>query len=49
MAAEQPTMEPSTEPVTQVILGLRSGFQDIVDTIDVEKSKSKDKQSKILV
>ena len=46
MAAEKPTIEPSIEPETKVVLGLRSGFQDIVDTIDVEKSKSKDKQSK---
>ena len=47
LAAEKPTAaSPIDEP--KVILGLRSGFQDIVDTIDIEKSKGKDKQSKKL-
>ena len=47
LAAEKPTaVPPIDEP--KVILGLRSGFQDIVDTIDIEKSKGKDKQSKRL-
>jgi len=42
LASEEPTPSPEED---KVILGLRSGFQNVVDTISLEKSKTKDKQN----
>jgi len=41
--------EAKVEEDEPVILGLRSGFQNVVDTISVQKSKSKDKGGQMCV